>query len=182
MVVETTATSAAQAKLRAITTLAAETTSASPMTIDIEQFGTIGEDTTAYALVLGSGFLATTASAVDGLDTVDVHLPSGETVEATVVHADGPVALLDLEGDATTPGEHGEPPAPGATVMVGSPTGTETAMVGDPNDAGYPQLMSAGPLHDSGPVYDEGGDGPQRCLGGARGRGLGDHRRRLQRP
>ena len=130
-------------------------TAATPTSVELDDL-TVGDDPTTYAVVLADGrFLATTASAVDGLDAVDVHLPTGDTVTATIVRAGGPIVLLDLSGASTPAAPHGETPDAGEVVMVDTPEGEARAMVGDPNDHGFPQLVSDLPLHDSGPVYDE---------------------------
>ncbi len=147
----------ASATFLATTTLVVHVTAATPVPVELDDL-TVGDDPTIYAVVLADGrFLATTASAVDGLDAVDVHLPTGDTVTATIVRADGPIVLLDLSGASTPPAPHGDTPDAGEVVMVGTPAGEARAMVGDPNDDGFPQLVSDLPLHDSGPVYD--GDG-----------------------
>jgi hypothetical protein len=129
---------------------------------------TVGDDPTTYAVVLESGrYLATTATAVDGLDLVDVHLPSGDTIEATVLRSDGPIVLLDMSGVNAAPSPHGEPPDLGDFVVVGAPDGDAPATVGEPNDHGFSLLVSDLPLHDSGPVYDGEGTLVGICTHGA---------------
>jgi hypothetical protein len=143
--------------LRVTTTVVEHITTGrvTPESVDLSHIGTLGDDTAAYALVLDTGrYLATTAAALGGLDSVDVHLPSGEIAPAKVVSTDGAIALLDLGGASATSAPHGTTPEPGSTVTVGGPDGGALAVVGTTNEAGYPELTSGQPLHESGPVYD----------------------------
>jgi hypothetical protein len=148
--------------LRATTTLAVPVTSGGPntgtATAEVAELAMLGTETPTYAVVLQSGrYLATSAVAVSGMDTVEVQMPSGSTANAVVIHNAGPIALLDLAESSAPPASHGEPPAVGDVVIVGSPDGGVTATVGDDNEHGYRRLTSEHPLHESGPVYDADG-------------------------
>jgi hypothetical protein len=148
--------------LRATTTLVAHVTSGGPSVStginEVAEFTMVGTATPTYAVVLDTGrYLATSAVALNGMDTVEVLMPSGDTAQAVVIHHAGPIALLDLAGSSAPPASHGEPPAAGDVVTVGSPDGEVPATVGEDNEDGYRRLTSDHPLHDSGPVYDSEG-------------------------
>lgn len=145
--------------LRFTTTLVSHVTSGTPTTGvatgGVTEFTMLGTATPTYAVVLNDGrYLATSAVAVSGMDTVEVQMPSGGTAEAVVIHQSGPIALLDLAGASAPPVSHGEPPEAGEVVTVGSPDGEVLATVGEDNEQGYRRLSSDQPLHESGPVYD----------------------------
>lgn len=145
--------------LRATTTLVTHVTTGgpNPTATQLAEFTMLGTATPTYAVVLNTGrYLATSAAAVSGMDTVEVQMPSGQVAQAVVIHADGPIALLDLADSSATPAPHGEPPAAGEVVTVGSPDGDVQATVGEDNAEGYRQLTSDEPLHESGPVYADG--------------------------
>jgi hypothetical protein len=148
--------------LRATTTVVPHMTSGGPntgvTTAEVAEFTMVGAETPTYAVVLHSGrYLATSAVAVSGMDTVEVQMPSGSTANALVIHNAGPIALLDLVESGAPPAPHGEPPEAGDVVTVGSPDGGVTATVGEDNPDGYRLLTSEHPLHESGPVYDAAG-------------------------
>jgi hypothetical protein len=143
--------------LRATTTLISHVTTGGPApTIGaVAEFTMAGAATPTYAVVLDTGrFLATSAAAVSGMDSVEVQMPSGDTAHAVVIHNAGPIALLDLAEPGAPPAPHGEPPEEGQVVTVGTPDGDVPATVGEDNADGYRRLLSEHPLHESGPVYD----------------------------
>jgi hypothetical protein len=148
--------------LRATTTLGANVTSGGPSvsagSTEVPEFTMVGTAMPTYAVVLDTGrYLATSSVAVNGMDTVDVLMPSGDTAQAVVIHHAGPIALLDLAESSAPPAAHGEPPEAGDVVTVGSPDGEVPATVGEDNEDGYRRLTSEHPLHESGPVYDADG-------------------------
>lgn len=146
--------------VRITTTLATPTSASSPgpgpePSLELTMLQT---EVPTYAVVLTTGrYLATSASAVDGMDTVRVQMPSGDMADAQVIHADGPIALLDLTSQTAAAGPHAAPPDQGATVTVSAPGGPVPATVGEGNEHGYRQLISDQPLHESGPVFDDEG-------------------------
>jgi len=85
--------------LRATTTLVSHVTTGGHGETggEVAEYTMVGTATPTYAVVLNTGrYLATSAAAVSGMDTVEVQMPSGDTAHAVVIHNAGPIALLDL--------------------------------------------------------------------------------------